>query len=119
MPTGARAEAVEVTRSPLLSDLSSGLRRDATAQEAGPKAKQGDRRGAGDTCIMSSRAEALRQLETGLRLAAEAVAKLLPRNRRHRNPPHPPNVPDGSLTEIDRFRARAAARRCGLKVLKP
>ena len=68
---------------------------------------------------MSSRVEALRQLESSLRMAAEAVAKLLPRSRRLRNPTRRPVVPDGTLTDIDRFRARAAARRCGLKVLKP
>src|SRR5262245_22283731 len=121
MPFGNRIEALEVMRSSLLLGSIAGASGQVIVR--GPRERLDSNRrvrwGAGETCIMSSRADALRQLESGLRMAAEAVAKLLPRNRRPRNPTRPPVVPDGTLTEIDRFRARAAARRCGLKVLKP
>jgi len=64
-------------------------------------------------------AEALRQLENGLRIAADAVAKLLDRRSSSRRRPRPPSLPKVELTDLDRARARAAARRCGLKVFKP
>ena len=66
---------------------------------------------------MTSR-EVLAELESGLRTAADAVAKMLAAGQRPRRSATPRPVAGIELSELDRARARAAAKRCGLKVYK-
>jgi hypothetical protein len=69
---------------------------------------------------MSLRKEALERLAAGLRMAADAAADLARGSgRSHRSFEIPRvEIDRGELTQLDRARARAAARRRGLKVIR-
>ena len=72
---------------------------------------------------MSQRKETLKKLAAGLRMAAEAAEELCRAQERGRRLGGAAEIPrveiaSGELTEVDRARARAAARRRGLKVIR-
>ena len=72
---------------------------------------------------MSRRRETLKKLAAGLRMAADAADELCRAQERGRRLGVSSEIPrveiaSGGLTEVDRARARAAARRRGLKVIR-